>query len=63
MERLGKSKSLSNNPFKKPLIQIKPGSVIKTNKEYVGGMINLIDSQKEVLDYNYGMLIPLNKDL
>lgn len=61
--KLGKSKSLSNNPFKKPLIQIKPGSVIKTNKEYVGGMINLIDSQKEVLDYNYGMLIPLSKDL
>jgi len=56
--KLGNIKSLSLNPFKKPLIQIIPGSIIKTEKEYIGEMLNLIESQKEVLDYNYGLLVP-----
>lgn len=60
--KLGKNKSLSLNPFKNPLIQIIPGSIIKTEKEYVGEMLNLIESQKEVLDYNYGLLIPCSKN-
>jgi len=60
--KLGEEKSFSDNPFKKPLMQIVPGSVLNTSKEYVGEMINLIEN-KNILDYNYGFLIPIKLNL
>lgn len=60
--KLGEQKAFSDNPFKKPLMQIIPGSVLATNKEYVGEMISLTDN-KNILDYNYGLLVPIKLKL
>ncbi|OQB09884.1 MAG: hypothetical protein BWY21_00622 [Parcubacteria group bacterium ADurb.Bin216] len=58
--KLGEEKALQGNPFKRPLMQIKPGSILATDKLFVGGMVQLVDHNQSILDYNYGMLIRIN---
>jgi CRISPR-associated protein Csm4 len=58
--KLGEIYANCTNPFKKPLIQLKPGSVLMTNKNYVGEMLMLVQNKElkdKVWDYNYGFLI------
>lgn len=58
--KLGESMSHNSNPFKKPIIQLLPGSVLATGKEYVGGMVNLSSSFERAVDFQYGLLLSIN---
>lgn len=61
--RLGEEKSLSKNPFKKPLIMFTPGSVFKTEKikEYYGKVTKGGDvSEFDLEAVQFGMPFTLN---
>lgn len=60
--KLGENQSSGSNPFKKPMIMMKPGSCFKTNsaKQFYGRMTTAgeISSEKEI--YQCGMPFTLN---
>lgn len=60
--KLGDEKSLQGNPFKKPLLMLKPGSIFKTEtkpKDFYGCLINGIAPAKpEVVQYAYSFAAP-----
>ena len=58
--KLGEEFSHTKNTFKNPVIQIAPGSVLNTSQDYVGEMLSLSKGRSEILDYNYGFLLPFN---
>lgn len=61
--RLSEEKSLSENPFKKPLIMFTPGSVFKTDKikDYYGKVTQIGDVSEYDLDaVQFGMPLTLN---
>jgi len=61
--KLGEEFTFSGNPFKKPLIMIKTGSVFKTDgppREYYGRMVEKVsESKPEVVQYAYAFAIPI----
>lgn len=61
--KLGEEFTFCGNPFKRPLIMIKTGSVFKTNgkpKEFYGRMIKEISPvKKEVVQYAFAFPIPI----
>jgi CRISPR-associated protein Csm4 len=61
--KLGEEFTYCGNPFKKPLLMIKTGSVFKTNgkpKEFYGRMIeNISDLMPEVVQYAYAFSVPI----
>ncbi|MEM3373493.1 MAG: hypothetical protein QXF76_04730 [Candidatus Anstonellales archaeon] len=61
--RLGEEKSLSENPFKKPLIMFIPGSIFKTStkKEFYGKVTQSGDiSEYDIEAINFGAPLTLN---
>ncbi|MFZ6017245.1 MAG: hypothetical protein ACOYU0_06520 [Nitrospirota bacterium] len=61
--KLGEEFTFCGNPFKKPLIMLKTGSVFKTNgkpKEFYGRMIEGVSSVKpEVIHYGYAFAVSM----
>lgn len=60
--KLGDEKALCGNPFKKPIIMLKPGAVFKTNspRPYYGRLIeNLAYADKAVVQYGYAFAVPI----
>lgn len=61
--KLGEEFTFSGNPFKRPLLMIKTGSVFKTDgppKDFYGRMIeNISDVKPQVLQYAYAFSIPI----
>ncbi len=61
--KLGGELTFSGNPFKKPLLMIKTGSVFKINgaiREFYGRMVeNICDIKPQVLQYAYAFPIPV----
>lgn len=61
--KLGEEFTFCGNPFKKPLLMIKTGSVFKTNGnplEYYGRMVGKIAPAKsEVVQYAYAFAVPV----
>jgi CRISPR-associated protein Csm4 len=62
--KLGGEFTFCGNPFKKPLVMIKTGSVFKTEKlpkEFYGRMIKEIApaKPKEVVQYGYAFAVPI----
>lgn len=61
--RLGEEFTFCGNPFKRPLMMIKTGSVFETNKvplEYYGRMIEKIAPAKpNVVQYGYAFAVPV----
>jgi CRISPR-associated protein Csm4 len=61
--KLGEEFTFSGNPFKKPLLMIKTGSVFKTDgppKEFYGRMVeNISDIKPQVLQYAYAFPVPI----
>lgn len=61
--KLGEEKTFCGNPFKKPLIMIKPGALFQTAipKSYYGRMIEGISyADKSVVQYGYAFPVPVN---
>ncbi|MEJ5350985.1 MAG: hypothetical protein WHS65_05275 [Melioribacteraceae bacterium] len=64
--RLGEEKSLSENPFKKPLIMFIPGSIFKTStkKEFYGKVTQPGDiSEYDLYSVHFGMTFTLHFNL
>lgn len=60
--KMGEEKSLGGNPFKKPLMMIKPGAVFKAEgwKPYCGRLIEDISyTHSEVVQYGYTFAVPV----
>jgi len=61
--KLGEEFTFCGNPFKRPLVMIKSGSVFKTNKspnEFYGRMVRDITPAKpEVVQYAYAFALPI----
>lgn len=62
--KLGEEFTFCGNPFKKPLLMIKPGSAFKTDgkpKEYYGRMVDKIAPAKEseVIQYAFAFAVPV----
>lgn len=61
--KLGEELTFCGNPFKKPLVMIKNGSVFKTNslpKPFYGRMVEGIAPAKpEVVQYGYSFAVPI----
>jgi CRISPR-associated protein Csm4 len=61
--KLGEEFTFCGNPFKRPLVMIKTGSVFKTNnkiRDFYGRMVEEIAPQKpEVVQYAYAFALPI----
>lgn len=61
--KLGEEKTFSGNPFKKPLIMLKPGAVFKTAdvKPYYGRIVENIDyfADSGVVQFGFGFAVPV----
>lgn len=60
--KMGEEKALGGNPFKKPLLMIKPGAVFKTEscKPYYGRLVeNIAYAHEEVVQYGFGFAVPV----
>ncbi|MDD2366189.1 MAG: hypothetical protein PHN84_08505 [Desulfuromonadaceae bacterium] len=60
--KLGEEKTFSGNPFKKPLIMLKPGAVFKTDdvKPYYGRLVKEIAySEPDVVQYGFAFVVPV----
>ncbi|MEO0114297.1 MAG: type III-A CRISPR-associated RAMP protein Csm4 [candidate division WOR-3 bacterium] len=61
--KLGEEFTFCGNPFKRPLVMIKTGSVFKTNghpKEFYGRMVeNVAPVKPEVIQYGYAFALPI----
>lgn len=61
--KLGEEFTFCRNPFKRPLVMIKTGSVFKTDghpKEFYGRMIEEIAPAKpEVVHYGFAFVVPI----
>lgn len=61
--KLGEEFTCCGNPFKKPLVMIKTGSVFRTKglpKEFYGRMIeNISPAKSEVVHYGYAFTVPI----
>jgi len=60
--KMGEEKSLGGNPFKKPLLMIRPGAVFRTDnfRPYYGRMVeNISYSNSEVVQYCFTFAVPL----
>ncbi|MGB9698112.1 MAG: type III-A CRISPR-associated RAMP protein Csm4 [Thermodesulfobacteriota bacterium] len=62
--KLGEEYTFCGNPFKKPILMIKAGSVFKTNgepKEFYGRMISegISPAKPEVVHYAYAFAVPI----
>ncbi len=61
--KLGEEFTFSGNPFKKPLLMIKTGSVFKTDgkpKDFYGRMVeNVSDVKPQVIQYAYAFPVPI----
>lgn len=62
--KLGEEFTFCGNPFKKPLLMLKTGSVFKTNetpKEFYGRVIeeNISPAKPEVIQYAYAFAVPI----
>ena len=59
--KLGEEKTFCGNPFKKPLIMLKPGAVFRTQsmKSWYGMLIkNIAYADKDVVEYAYAFPVP-----
>ncbi|MEI6125152.1 MAG: hypothetical protein WCQ99_01230 [Pseudomonadota bacterium] len=60
--KMGEEKSLGGNPFKKPLLMIKPGAVFKTDtvKSFYGRLMeNIAYSDASVVQYGFAFPVPV----
>lgn len=61
--KLGEERTFGGNPFKKPLIMLKPGAVFNTAdvKPYYGRLVENVDyfSDSGVVQYGFGFPIPI----
>jgi CRISPR-associated protein Csm4 len=61
--RLGEHFAITGNPFKVPLIMLRPGAVAKTDcypKEFYGQLIEgLVPERPEVVQYAYAFTVPI----
>lgn len=60
--KLGEEKTFSGNPFKKPLIMLKPGSVFKADdvKPYYGRLVeNIAYTDPDVVQYGFGFAVSI----
>ena len=60
--KLGEEKTFSGNPFKKPLIMLKPGAVFKAAdvKHYYGRLVeNIAYTDSDVVQYGFGFAVPI----
>ena len=61
--KLGEEYAYSSMPFKKPLVMLKAGSVLRTDKkpkDYYGTIVqNLVPAKPEVVQYGYAFALPI----
>lgn len=62
--KLGEEFTFSGNPFKRPLLMVKTGSVFKTNnqpKEFYGHLVQdgIAPAKPEVIQYTYAFAVPV----
>lgn len=60
--KMGEERAIGGNPFKKPLLMIRPGSVFKTDsiRPYYGRLIeNVAYTHTDVVQYGYGFAVPI----
>jgi CRISPR-associated protein Csm4 len=60
--KMGEEKSCGGNPFKKPLLMIRPGAVFRTHnfRPYYGRMVeNIVYFNSEVVQYCFAFAVPL----
>ena len=60
--KMGEEKAFGGNPFKKPLLMLKPGAVFQTGsvKPYYGRLVeNIAAGDPNVVQYGYAFAVPL----
>jgi CRISPR-associated protein Csm4 len=60
--KLGEDKTFNGNPFKKPLMMLKPGAVFNTAnvKHYYGRLVeNIAYTDSDVVQYGFGFALPI----
>ena len=60
--KLGETYAIAENPFKRPLVMLAPGSVFRTNgepKESYGRLVPDISSKPEVVQYAFAFPVPM----
>lgn len=61
--KLGEDKTFCGNPFKKPLLMIKPGAVFRTVtvRHYYGRLVeNIAYADSSVVQYGFGFAVPVS---
>ena len=60
--KLGEEKTFCGQPFKKPIIMLKPGAVFYTDdvKPFYGGLVESIsDAEPSVVQYAFAFAVPV----